>query len=123
MSLDHQQRWFTGWGDSRPGRDWKRRTAGGSTAKVPALGMIWSNQIGCRIALYKQVDWISKRPNVGEGNAGADAAGLGGAEWSSRRFRRWARLVFAPWAEETREDETGVEFEVWAGGLRGVGGV
>ena len=51
-----------------------------------------------------------------------NVSGSGGAEWSSRRWRRWMRLVFAPWAEGTGEGdgEMGVEFEIWGGGVRAV---
>ncbi|KAJ5727743.1 DNA recombination and repair protein Rad51 C-terminal [Penicillium malachiteum] len=45
MSLLHQERFFTGWGDS------VYRT---SSLKTPALGFFWSTQIACRIALKKQ---------------------------------------------------------------------
>lgn len=31
------------------------------------------------------------------------------------------RIVFAPWVEGTEEGRRGVEFELWAGGVRGVG--
>lgn len=31
------------------------------------------------------------------------------------------RIVFAPWVVGTKEDARGVEFELWAGGVRAVG--
>ncbi|KAJ5658347.1 uncharacterized protein N7484_001996 [Penicillium longicatenatum] len=43
MSLLHQERFFTGWGDS----DYPNT----SSLKTPALGYFWSTQIACRIAL------------------------------------------------------------------------
>lgn len=54
LSLQHQQRFFTGWGDSPeplgqsiyPG--FQR-----STPKTPTLGLVWVTQIACRIALKK----------------------------------------------------------------------
>lgn len=46
MSLVHQERFFTGWGDS----PWSAN----STLKTPALGFFWSTQIACRIALKKE---------------------------------------------------------------------
>lgn len=46
MSLLHQERFFTGWGDS----PWSAT----STLKTPALGFFWSTQIACRIALKKE---------------------------------------------------------------------
>ncbi|KAJ5902128.1 P-loop containing nucleoside triphosphate hydrolase protein [Penicillium taxi] len=45
LSLLHQERFFTGWGDA-PER-------GPSSLKTPALGVVWSTQIACRIALKK----------------------------------------------------------------------
>lgn len=55
LSLDHQQRFFTGWGDV------PQSFAGGyfpgfqrSTHKTPALGMVWLTQIACRITLKKE---------------------------------------------------------------------
>ncbi|OJK04844.1 hypothetical protein ASPACDRAFT_109787 [Aspergillus aculeatus ATCC 16872] len=55
LSLVHQQRFFTGWGDTPqslfpsygPGL-WR------STSKTPTLGLVWSTQIACRIALKKE---------------------------------------------------------------------
>ena len=108
LSLDHQQRFFTGWGaaPSNSTRD----------LKTPSLGLVWANLIACRIALVKERDYGSAR--VGEG--GPVVEGIGGAEWNVRRWRRWMRIVFAPWVESTGETEKGVEFEIWRGGLRAV---
>lgn len=108
LSLDHQQRFFTGWGaePSTPSHN----------LKTPSLGLVWANQITCRIALVKERDYGSA--GTGEGEVAVD--GVGGAEWNSRRWRRWMRVVFAPWVEGTGEKEKGVEFEVWIGGVRAV---
>ncbi|KAL5342358.1 P-loop containing nucleoside triphosphate hydrolase protein [Aspergillus crustosus] len=54
LSLQHQQRFFTGWGDSLepvvpsayPG--FQR-----STLKTPTLGLVWTTQLACRIAMKK----------------------------------------------------------------------
>lgn len=43
ISLDHQQRWFTGWGDISD-----------FDMKTPSLGLTWTSQIACRIVLVKQ---------------------------------------------------------------------
>ncbi|KAF2428058.1 P-loop containing nucleoside triphosphate hydrolase protein [Tothia fuscella] len=64
LTLDHQQRWFTGWGD----------IPDSTNHKTPSLGLVWTNQIAARIALIK------------EGNTGG---GSGGDEL--RRRRRWLR--------------------------------
>jgi DNA repair protein RAD57 len=47
LSLAHQQRFFTGWGDT-PGLE------STESQKTPALGFVWSTQIACRIALKKE---------------------------------------------------------------------
>ncbi|KAJ5291312.1 DNA recombination and repair protein Rad51 C-terminal [Penicillium angulare] len=47
MSLLHQERFFTGWGDGVYPRS--------SSLKTPALGFFWSTQIACRIALKKEI--------------------------------------------------------------------
>ena len=108
LSLDHQQRFFTGWGaqPSTPPHN----------LKTPALGLVWANLIACRIALVKERDYGSTRA----GNGGVALEDIGGAEWTSRRWRRCMRIVFAPWVKCTGEIEKGVEFEIWNGGVRAV---
>lgn len=108
LSLDHQQRFFTGWGaePSTPPHN----------LKTPSLGLVWANQIACRIALVKERD--SGNAGLGEGEVAVQ--GIGGAEWNSRRWRRWLRVVFAPWVQGTGEGGKGMEFEVWTGGVRAV---
>jgi DNA repair protein RAD57 len=90
VTLDHQQRWFTGWGDLPP------YTAGHSSLKTPSLGLVWTNQIAARVALIKE--------------------GLGGSE--SRKRKRWMRVVFAPWAGQT--NGSGIEYEILAEGVRAI---
>ena len=108
LSLDHQQRFFTGWG------------AESSTQfhdlKTPSLGLVWANLIACRIALVKGGDYSST--HVGKGDVAVE--GVGGAEWNLKSWRRWMRIVFAPWVQGTGEKEKGVEFEIWSGGVRAV---
>jgi DNA repair protein RAD57 len=91
LTLDHQQRWFTGWGDLPP------FTPGHSSLKTPSLGLVWTNQIAARVALVK------------EGESGSE---------SSKR-RRWMRVVFAPWVGQT--PRAGIEYEILAEGVRAVG--
>ncbi|KAB8231421.1 putative DNA repair protein (Rad57) [Aspergillus alliaceus] len=52
LSLLHQQRFFTGWGDTPQSQSFPvfQRPA----QKTPALGLVWSTQIACRIALKKE---------------------------------------------------------------------
>jgi DNA repair protein RAD57 len=51
LSLFHQERFFTGWGDGLHSE---------TSLKTPALGFFWSTQIACRIALKKD----DKRPPI-----------------------------------------------------------
>ncbi|KAL1999170.1 hypothetical protein VTN02DRAFT_4943 [Thermoascus thermophilus] len=55
LSLVHQQRFFTGWGDV-PQFVSDRNVSYYPTPshKTPALGFVWSTQIACRIALKKE---------------------------------------------------------------------
>ena len=108
LSLDHQQRFFTGWGaePSAPFPD----------LKTPSLGLVWANLISCRVALLKGRDYGIARVCEGEGAVG----GVGAAQCDSRSWRRWMRIVFAPWVRDTGEREKGIEFEIWSGGVRAV---
>lgn len=79
LSLLHQQRFFTGWGDSpqpqlqpqsqpqsqsqsqsqprtQGQRQWNSTRAQKKTPKTPALGFVWTTQIACRLALKKEED-------------------------------------------------------------------
>lgn len=69
MGLDFQSRWFSGWGEDPNGED----------AKVPALGLVWANQLAGRIVLRRTVDAES-------------------GDW-----RRWVRVVFAAWTRAGEE--------------------
>jgi DNA repair protein RAD57 len=46
LALDHQQKWFTGWGDNQYEPEHAQKT--------PSLGLVWTNQLACRIALLKK---------------------------------------------------------------------
>ena len=108
ISLDHQQRFFTGWG-AKP-------SVSSYNLKTPSLGLVWANQITCRIALVKERD----RCGAGIGEGPGSSEGIGGAEWNRRRWRRWIRVVFTPWVAGTEERHEGVEFEIWSGGVRAI---
>ena len=108
LILDHQQRFFTGWG-AEP-------YTSPHNLKTPSLGLVWANLIACRIALVKGSDNGCAQFSDGEGAV----SGIGGAEWNSRSWRRWMRIAYAPWVKGTWETEKGVEFEVWSGGVRAV---
>jgi len=45
LALDHQLRWFSGWGDQQHDV---------SGLKTPSLGLVWTNQIAARIVLIKE---------------------------------------------------------------------
>ncbi|KAI2625258.1 DNA repair protein RAD57 [Hypomontagnella submonticulosa] len=107
LLLDHQQRWFTGWGDAYP-------YAGGGEAnlKTPSLGLVWTTQIAARVALYKRP--VYGRKEVLDDEDGESTTML-------RNWRRWMKVVFAPHVPGTGPGLDGaVEFEVTMGGVRGV---
>ncbi|KUJ08504.1 P-loop containing nucleoside triphosphate hydrolase protein [Mollisia scopiformis] len=107
MSLDHQQRWFTGWGDDpNPSR------LASMSLKTPSLGLIWTTQIACRIALIK-------RPVYGPGLVGDEETERG--EPVLRKWKRWMKVVFAPHAKASGPGlEGAVEFQIRADGIAAV---
>lgn len=103
LALDHQQRWFTGWGDD-PYADYGLKT--------PALGLVWCMQIACRITLLKQP--VYEMQPLDESS---DEPGLP----TLSRWRRWMKVVFAPHVPATGQGADGaVEFAVTMGGLKAV---
>jgi DNA repair protein RAD57 len=108
MSLDHQQRWFTGWGDDPHPSHLSLKNL-----KTPSLGLIWTTQIACRIALIK-------RPVYGRPSIVADEENDRG-EPVLKRWRRWLKVVFAPHVGATGPGLQGaVEFEIKGMGLAAV---
>jgi DNA repair protein RAD57 len=106
LALDHQQCWFTGWGDIRSDPS--------HVLKTPSLGIIWTNQIACRIALNKR-PVVSTRPWV----ISRDPQDMGNEDDTHiSKWRRWFKVVFAPWAPPS--DGRGVEYEVATTGIRHV---
>lgn len=95
LTLDHQQNFFTGWGDEPPHQALYRS----QNMKTPSLGLVWSNQIAARIALIK-----------------SPARGVAAA--SGARWQRRMKVVFAPWVGPS--EERGVEFEITRRGIQGV---
>lgn len=101
-TLDHQQRWFTGWGDDPLTED----------LKTPSLGLIWTTQIACRIALIKS-------PVYAEGETDGNERG----ERVLKKWRRWVKVVFAPWTRPSGAGiEGAVEFHITGAGIKAVGG-
>ncbi|GAB1313222.1 DNA repair protein rhp57 [Madurella fahalii] len=111
LLLDHQQNFFSGWGDAVA----HQHRAPPHPLKTPSLGLVWSTQIAARIALFRQPAAAYRRNRTTAGAAGP--GGMGGGGW-----RRWLKVVFAPHTGESGPGLDGaVEFEVWMGGLRAVG--
>ena len=110
LLLDHQQRWFTGWGDDPTSQH---------ALKTPSLGLVWSTQIACRVALFK-------RPVYGRTRTAAPLLDAAAEEDydptpTLRSWRRWMKVVFAPHARASGNGVDGaVEFEITLGGLRAV---
>lgn len=104
MSLDHQQRFFTGWGDDP--------AVIADDLKTPALGLGWTNQIAARIVLKMEGSKVVDRAANGSEDH------LGGNLWRDRKKRRFLSLVFAPWVSGTLEP---VEFEITKEGILSLG--
>ncbi len=102
LSLDFQQRFFTGWGDEMHGTS-------SEGLKTPALGLGWTNQIACRIAL-KMEAWRASA----SADDGTISSYQGGNIWKDRKKRRFLRVVFAPWTPATKEP---VEYEIRPAGV------
>ncbi|RDA93168.1 hypothetical protein CP533_3166 [Ophiocordyceps camponoti-saundersi (nom. inval.)] len=107
LRLDHQQRWFTGWGDDPHAVD---------PAKTPSLGLVWSTQIACRVVLLKRPVYAPPRRRlVDDDDDDADTAP------SQTAWRRWMKVVFAPHAPASGQNLDGcLEFEVTKEGLKTV---
>ena len=84
MTLDHQQRFFTGWGDDPPSL---RHVIGEESLKTPSLGLVWSSQIACRVVL-------KKRPVYGYGyGSGSGMGSSARAEEALGSMRRIEALL------------------------------
>jgi DNA repair protein RAD57 len=106
LTLDHQQRWFTGWGDSQYEQLLSQKT--------PSLGLVWTNQLACRIALKKQPVFSGRL--LTHSVNGQD-------QWNEEEnhvstWRRWFKVVFASWAPPS--EGRGMEFEIVKSGIRSV---
>ena len=92
LALDHQMRFFTGWGDDPAAENFK----------TPSLGLTWTNQLATRIALLKEPIY-------------EDRAYLPGEDKSISGWKRTAKTVFSAWCAEGS-----VGFDIWEGGIRSV---
>ncbi|KAL2263574.1 hypothetical protein VTK26DRAFT_6135 [Humicola hyalothermophila] len=101
LLLDHQQRWFTGWGDApdpHPARS-PFPFQVQFPPKTPSLGLVWATQLAVRIALFRRPayyrDHDAHAPAAAGRRTGAGVGGVGGG------WRRWMKVVFAPHAAES----------------------
>lgn len=111
LLLDHQQRWFTGWGDDPHSPN----------LKTPSLGLVWTTQIACRIALFKQPVYGRSRTVAPAMTGKDDDSDPDTNEPTLRNWRRWMKVVFAPHTEASGPGVEGaVEFKITSGGLKAV---
>ncbi|EME85638.1 uncharacterized protein MYCFIDRAFT_131842 [Pseudocercospora fijiensis CIRAD86] len=90
LALDHQQRFFTGWGDD----------PSVTSLKTPSLGLTWTNQLSARIALLKHPIYETKPYAPGD-------------ERNLIGWNRAMKVVFGAWCAEST-----TTFEIWEGGIR-----
>lgn len=113
LTFDHQQRWFTGWGDDP-------QPASGYGMKTPSLGLVWATQIACRIALFKAPRYGRSRYAVDDDDGGGGGGGGVGVP-TLKTWRRWAKVVFAPHVQPTGPGlEGAMEFDIGMGGIKSV---
>ncbi|POR32321.1 DNA repair protein rhp57 [Tolypocladium paradoxum] len=109
LRLDHQQRWFTGWGDD---------PHASHALKTPSLGLVWSTQIACRVALFKRPVYGRTKRIAAPLDADDD---VDAAAPTFKTWRRWMKVVFAPHVGASGQGVHGAtEFEVNMGGLKAV---
>jgi len=136
LSLDHQQRFFTGWGDTRPGWSGGHSLTSGPGYKTPSLGLVWANQIACRLALVKTIMpnplastaaktlrdlevALSATETSVSSQQEESAEGVLSPMTTASRWRRHLKVVFAPWVRSL-DGERGVELVIWKGGVKAV---
>ncbi|QUC21060.1 uncharacterized protein UV8b_05303 [Ustilaginoidea virens] len=106
LRLEHQQRWFTGWGDD---------PRSSCSLKTPSLGLVWSAQISCRIALFKRPVYARRRQVVAS-RAADDDADTGP---TLNGWRRWMKIVFASHVPASGQGlEGATEFDITMGGVK-----
>jgi len=89
LAVDHQQRFYTGWGDD----------ANISNLKSPSLGLTWTIQLSTRIALLRE---SVVRPHKASMNG----------EGESSSWKRTFKVVFCAWSAEGA-----IEFHITKGGV------
>ncbi|KAI9884780.1 MAG: hypothetical protein M1823_003418 [Watsoniomyces obsoletus] len=128
LSLDHQQRWFTGWGDED--NDEEDIHSGPSSTmmlnlKTPSLGHTWTLQLSARIVLLKEAIYVNPKEEEEEEDSkdrGDDPTPRttgnemnNGRERDPLRWQRRMKVVFAPWTAPTQG--RGVEFVIRPEGI------
>lgn len=109
LQLDHQQRWITGWGDDP--RAYR-------ALKNPSLGLVWSTQIACRIALFKRPVYGRPRRLAAPLDADDDADR---SEATLKSWRRWMKVVFAPHVRASGQGvNDAAEFQITMEGLKAI---
>ncbi|KAI9845271.1 MAG: hypothetical protein M1838_001818 [Thelocarpon superellum] len=134
LTLDHQQRWYTGWGNAP-----YTSSSHNANAKTPSLGHVWSLQISARIALIKtarnrghvpELDRIAQPlSSPGQVRSAVDMSSQaktkedrsGVDHVPSSGWKRKMDVVFAPWTKGVGRSGDGVEFEISSAGVKGVG--
>ncbi|KAK5730254.1 DNA repair protein rhp57 [Elasticomyces elasticus] len=92
LALDHQHRFFTGWGDDLQT----------TNMKTPSLGLAWTNQLTARVALVKVPIYEAKQYMAGE-------------EPNIAGWKRTFKVVFSEWCPASCS-----EFEISSGGVRSI---
>ncbi|PGH04893.1 hypothetical protein AJ80_08442 [Polytolypa hystricis UAMH7299] len=69
LSLEHQEPFFTGWGEPPLSAFEVRSSHFSSTFKTPALGLVWTNQIACRLVLKIDDVLVGHTPVINENPA------------------------------------------------------
>lgn len=111
LSLDHQQRFTTGWGSISSGMpfgsDWLHTNYHRNSLKTPSLGQVWTSQLAARFVLLKSPIY-----------ADYDYT-LGIQEKEIVGWRRSLGVVFSSWASETN-GTLGQEVAITSAGIGAV---
>lgn len=106
LNFDHQQRFFTGWGDLPPVFPYAHMYHA-TNLKTPSLGLAWTNQLSARLVLLKEPIYKTQDYLLGPGS---DIAG----------WRRTVKVAYGQWCSDSNGAE-GIMFEIWSGGIRAFG--
>ena len=106
-------------------------------AKTPSLGLVWSTQVACRVALVKKpAEWVAEEEGEGggehdereEGGGRGHTITAGGLQDPPRlpaprkTWRRWMKVVFASHAPPSGDGLQGaVEFDITPAGVVALG--